>query len=47
MGKGFQAELVTVQPLTRGTGNHRWPAVSSGGGSSGRPLEIHTHNFLA
>jgi hypothetical protein len=36
MGEGFQPELVTVQPLTRGTGNNTGgPSVSSkfGGGS--------------
>ena len=47
MGEGFQPELVTVQSLTRGTGNHSGPTVSSGGGSGGRPLEIHTHNLLS
>ena len=39
MGKDFRPELVTVQPLTRGTGNHSGPTVSSsdrsGRGSSG------------
>jgi hypothetical protein len=29
MGEGFKPELVTVQPLTRGTGNHSGPTVSS------------------
>ena len=47
MGEGFQPELVTVQSLTRGTGNHSGPTVSSGGGFVGRPLEIHTHNLLS
>ena len=32
MGEGFAPELVTVQPLTRGTGNHGGPTVSSSGG---------------
>jgi hypothetical protein len=32
--------------LTRGTGNHNGPTVSSGSGfgSSSRPIEIHIHN---
>ena len=35
-------------PLTRGTGNHTGPTVSSGTGGTGgrgdsRPLEIHNH----
>ena len=29
MGEGFTPELVTVQPLTRGTGNHGGLTVSS------------------
>ena len=48
IGEGFKPELVTVQPLTRGTGNHGGPTVSSSGGGSGggsgRPIEIHLHN---
>ena len=45
MGEGFKPELVTVTPLTRGTGNHTGPTVSSGGSRGGsRPLEIHLHN---
>ena len=47
MGEGFSPELVTVTPLTRGTGNHSGPTVSSGrgfGGSGFRPIEIHLHN---
>jgi hypothetical protein len=36
---------VTVQPLTRGTGNHGGPTVSSTSGGRGRgPIEIHLHN---
>jgi hypothetical protein len=47
MGEGFKPELVTVQPLTRGTGNHSGPTVSSGGfGGSSRPIEIHVHNEI-
>lgn len=41
MGKGFEEELVTVQPLTRGTGNDNEPTVSSGrgfGGGGGQPI---------
>ena len=38
MGEGFNPELVTVTPLTRGTGNHTGPTVGStpmgGGGGS-------------
>jgi hypothetical protein len=41
MGEGFKPELVTVQPLTRGTGNHGGPTVSAGGGGGGgRPVII-------
>jgi hypothetical protein len=41
MGEGFKPELVTVQPLTRGTGNHTGPTVSSsfGNGGGGRQLK--------
>jgi hypothetical protein len=49
MGEGFKEELMTVQPLTRGTGNHGGPTVSSSdgtGGGSGRPIEIHLHNEI-
>lgn len=36
---------MTVQPLTRGTGNHGGPTVSStSGGRGGGPIEIHLHN---
>ncbi len=35
MGEDFRLELVTVQPLTRGTGNHSGPTVSSGGSRGG------------
>jgi hypothetical protein len=41
MGEGRKPELVTVTPLTRGTGNQSGPTVSSGerfGGS--RPIVI-------
>ena len=31
MGEGRKPELVTVTPLTRGTGNKSGPTVSSGG----------------
>jgi len=46
MGEGSKPELVTVTPLTRGTGNHCGPTVSSGRGFGGgaRPIEIHLHN---
>ena len=30
MGEGRKSELVTVTPLTRGTGNQSGPPVSSG-----------------
>jgi hypothetical protein len=49
MGEGFAPELVTVTPLTRGTGNHHGPTVSNsglGGGGSGRPIIIKVHNIL-
>jgi hypothetical protein len=44
----FAPELVTVTPLTRGTGNHNGPTVSSDGlkGSSNRPIVIEVHNIL-
>ena len=34
MGESFSPELVTVTPLTRGTGNHFGPTAGSGGGGS-------------
>ena len=41
MGEGSKPELVTVQPLTRGTGNQSGPTVSSGGRLGGsRPIVI-------
>jgi hypothetical protein len=40
MGEGFAPELVTVQPLTRGTGNRNGPTVSSGGFGNNRPIII-------
>ena len=41
MGEGSKPELVTVTPLTRGTGNHSDPTVSSGGGFGGsKPIII-------
>jgi hypothetical protein len=44
MGEGFAPELVTVQPLTRRTGNHGGPTVSSSSGGGGsRMAEIHIH----
>lgn len=49
MGEGFGKELVTVQPLTRGTGNHIGPTVSSGGGAGSggtKMVEIHIHNEM-
>ena len=48
MGEGFKPELLTVQPLTRGTGNHGSPTVSSSqiGGGNNRPIEIHVHNEI-
>jgi hypothetical protein len=37
----FRPEFGMVQPLTRGTGNHGGPTVSSGGfGSSSKPIVI-------
>ena len=46
MDEGFLPELVTVQPLTIGTGNHQGPTVSSSGGRRGSRgmVEIHLHN---
>lgn len=35
MGEGFAPELITVQPLTRGNGNHSGSTVSLGGGRCG------------
>jgi hypothetical protein len=35
MGEGFRPELVTVTPLTRGTGNHTGPTVSGGSAIGG------------
>lgn len=35
MGESFRPELVTVTPLTRGTGNHSGPTVQSGRGMGG------------
>ena len=46
IGEGFAPELVTVQPQTRGTGNHQGQTVSSGrgmGGGAGQSKEIHIH----
>jgi hypothetical protein len=41
MGEGFAPELVTVTPLTRGTGNTNGPTVSSGGSfGSSKPIVI-------
>ncbi len=37
-------EWATIQPLTRGTGNHDGSIVSSGISSGGKPIEIHVHN---
>ena len=40
MGEGSKSELVTVQPLTRGTGNHDGrPTISSSidGSCGGKP----------
>jgi hypothetical protein len=38
---GFKFKLVTVQPLTRGTGNHGGPTVSSSfSGGSSKPIVI-------
>ena len=34
MGEGFKPELVTVTPLTRGTGNHSGPTLGGGGGGN-------------
>jgi hypothetical protein len=45
MIEGFNLELVTVTPMTRGTGNQFRPTVG-GGSSSGRTVEIHVHNNL-
>ena len=35
MGEGFKPEMVTVQPLTRGTGNTNAPTVSADSGGRG------------
>jgi hypothetical protein len=41
MGEGFAPELVTVTPLTRGTGNQSGPTVGSGGRfGAGQPIVI-------
>ncbi len=41
MGEGSKPELVTVTPLTRGTGNQSGPTVSSGGRFGGsKPIVI-------
>ena len=41
MGEGGDKELVTVTPLTRGTGNNTGPTVSSDGRSGGsKPIVI-------
>jgi hypothetical protein len=41
MEEGSKQELVTVQPLTRATGNQGGPTVSSGGGFGGsKPIVI-------
>ncbi|HTH22820.1 MAG TPA: hypothetical protein VL854_11435, partial [Nitrososphaeraceae archaeon] len=44
MGEGFKEEMITVTPLTRGTGNHMGPTVSSdkgsGGGRSNTPINF-------
>ena len=41
MGEGSKPELVTVTPLTRGTGNHSGPTVSSGGRFGGWTTNSH------
>lgn len=46
MVEDFVPELVTVTPLTRGTGNLFGPTVGGGAGSSGRAKEIHINNIL-
>jgi hypothetical protein len=49
MSEDFRPELVTVQPITRGTGNHSGPTVSSTPGGLRRnssPIDIHVHNEL-
>ena len=38
MGEGFSPELITVTPLTRGTGNHFGPTANSFSGQSGQPI---------
>ena len=47
MGEDFRPELVTVQPLTRGTWNQSVPTVSSGGrfGGSG-PTVLEKYNYI-
>jgi hypothetical protein len=46
MVEGFVPELVTVTPLTRGTGNHFGPTVGGGAGYSGRAIEMQINNIL-
>jgi hypothetical protein len=45
MGEGSKPELVTVTPMTRGTGNHTGPTISSGGSRGGSRGEV-TINIL-
>ena len=45
MEEGFAPELVTVTPLTRGTGNQSGPTVSSGG-RFGRSKPIIIENII-
>ena len=47
MGEGSKPELVTVTPLTRGTGNTSEPTVSSGKGfGGGRPIVLKNNIIL-
>jgi hypothetical protein len=49
MGEGGAPELVTIQPLTRGTGNHGGPTVLFGIGDAGggvKPSEIHVQSEI-
>ena len=46
MGEGIKPGLVTVTPLTWGTGNHTGPTVSSGTGAGGRGGPIVIENII-
>ena len=46
MGEGSKPELVTVTPLTRGTGNTSEPTVSSGKGFGGKNQTLFKNNII-